>query len=138
MIAVNKINLITPPDKIYNDATSVLLIFPSTENLAYIQESILPSIDGGMNIYIYDKPNYTHLDVNWLLDTVHICDLIITEVDGCPSYVKDLLSFIIAKPKTYWLTNAAEPVYNHISSNRIYNLSILEKIGDSIEQQITK
>jgi len=64
---------------------------------------------------------------------VHICDLIIVDIDNCPSYVKDLLSFIIAKPKTYWLTNAVEVVYNHISSNRIYNLSILERIGDSIE-----
>lgn len=133
MIAVNKINLITAPDKIYNDATSILLLFPSKDNLTYIQETILPSIDSGMNIYIYDKLNYTHQDTNWLLDVVHICDLIIVDIDNCPSYVKDLLSFIIAKPKTYWLTNAVEVVYNHISSNRIYNLSILERIGDSIE-----
>tara|TARA_B110000503_G_scaffold129696_1_gene202196 strand:+ start:758 stop:1150 length:393 start_codon:yes stop_codon:yes gene_type:complete len=130
---VNNINLITPPDKIYNDNTSILLLFPTQTNLAYIQKNILPSVNGGMNIYIYDKPNYTTVDVNWLLDTVYLCDLIIIEVDNCPTYIKDLLSFIIAKSKTYWLTNAVDTVYTHISSNRIYNLSILEKLGDSVE-----
>ena len=133
MITVNNINLITPPDKIYNDNTSILLLFPTQTNLAYIQKNILPSVNGGMNIYIYDKPNYTTVDVNWLLDTVYLCDLIIIEVDNCPTYIKDLLSFIIAKSKTYWLTNAVDTVYTHISSNRIYNLSILEKLGDSVE-----
>jgi hypothetical protein len=131
---VTKINLITPPDRLYNDGASILLVFPTKENLHYIQQEILPSIEEGLNIYIYEKPNYTKDDVDWLLSTVYQSNIVIVDIDNCPSYVKDLLSHIIAKPQTYWLTNAVNSVYNHISSNRIYNLSILEKLGGSIEK----
>lgn len=128
------INLITPPDKIYSDAVSLLLIFPKSDLQKQIQNDILPSVSGPLNVYLYDKPNYTKEDIDWLLSIVTLSDLIIIDVDNCQPYVKDLLSYIIAKPKTYWLTNATDTVYTHLSSNRIYNLSILRNLGGSIEE----
>lgn len=129
------INLITPPDKIYSDAVSLLLVFPNTDLQKEIQTNILPSIPGALNVYLYDKPNYTKEDIDWLLSVVALSDLVIVDVDNCQPYVRDLLSYIIAKPKTYWLTNAVETVYTHISSSRIYNLSILENLGGSIFEE---
>jgi len=136
VVLVTKINLITPPDRLYNDSASVLLLFPTKDNLHYIQHEILPTIEQSLNIYVYERPNYTKDDVDWLLSTLHLVDMAIVEIDNCPSYIKELLSYIIAKPKTYWLTNATEVVYNHISSNRIFNLSVLEKLGGLIEKTI--
>ena len=119
------INLITPPDKIFSDAVNVLVIFPSTELQQQIQNDVFPNAKENINVYLYDRQQYTNTDVDWLLSVFSLCQIVIIDVDQCPSYVKDLLSFMIAKPKTYWLTNAVDSVYNHISSNRIYNVSIL-------------
>ena len=122
---MTKINLITPPDRLYNDSVSILLLFPTKDNLHYIQHEILPTIEQSLNIYVFEKPNYTKEDVDWLLSTLHIVDIAIVDIDSCPLYVRDLLSYIIAKPQTYWLTNGDAPVYNHISNNRVYNLDFL-------------
>ena len=47
---------------------------------------------------------------------------------------------MIAKPKTYWLTNATDIVYTHISSNRIYNISTISSAlgGKNAEDENTK
>lgn len=129
-----KINLITPPDKIYNDAVSLLLVFPSKDIQKQVQDEILSTVETGLNVYIFDQKNYTKDSVDWLLNIFTLSNIVLVDVDQCPPYVKDLLSYMIAKPKTYWLTNAIETVYTHISSNRIYNLSVLRNLGGSVEE----
>jgi len=132
---VTNINLITPPDKVYSDAISVLVVFPSKDLQHQIQNEIFPNAKESINVYLYDKPQYTLADTDWLLSVFSLSQIVIIDVDQCPPYVKDLLSFMIAKPKTYWLTNAVDSVYNHISGNRIYNISILSSaLGGNSEE----
>ncbi len=129
------INLITPPDKVFSDAVSVMVIFPSTELQQQIQTEVFPNAKESINVYLYNKQQYTSADVDWLLSVFNLCQIVIVDVDQCPPYIKDLLSFMIAKPKTYWLTNAVDSVYNHISSNRIYNISILSSALGGISEE---
>ncbi len=129
------INLITPPDKVFGDAVSVLVIFPSTDLQQQIQNEVFPNAKESINVYLYDKQQYASADIDWLLSVFNLCQIVIVDVDQCPPYIKDLLSFIIAKPKTYWLTNAVDSVYNHISSNRIYNISILSSALGGISEE---
>lgn len=132
---MTNINLITPPDKVYSDAISVLVVFPSKALQEQIQNEIFPNAKESINVYLYDKPQYTLADTDWLLSVFSLSQIVIIDVDQCPPYVKDLLSFMIAKPKTYWLTNAVDSVYNHISGNRIYNISILSSaLGGNSEE----
>jgi len=132
---VTNINLITPPDKVYSDAINVLVVFPSKALQEQIQNEIFPNAKESINVYLYDKPQYTLADTDWLLSVFSLSQIVIIDVDQCPPYVKDLLSFMIAKPKTYWLTNAVDSVYNHISGNRIYNISILSSaLGGNSEE----
>lgn len=132
---MTSINLITPPDKVYSDAISVLVVFPSKDLQQQIQNEIFPNAKESINVYLYDKPQYTLADTDWLLSVFTLSQIVIIDVDQCPPYVKDLLSFMIAKPKTYWLTNAVDSVYNHISGNRIYNISILSSaLGGNSEE----
>ena len=112
---MTNINLITPPDKVYSDAISVLVVFPSKALQEQIQNEIFPNAKESINVYLYDKPQYTLADTDWLLSVFSLSQIVIIDVDQCPPYVKDLLSFMIAKPKTYWLTNAVDSVYNHIA-----------------------
>ena len=132
---MTNINLITPQDKVYSDAISVLVVFPSKALQEQIQNEIFPNAKESINVYLYDKPQYTLADTDWLLSVFSLSQIVIIDVDQCPPYVKDLLSFMIAKPKTYWLTNAVDSVYNHISGNRIYNISILSSaLGGNSEE----
>lgn len=119
---MNKINLITAPDKLYNEAFSILLIYPNDYIKSELQ-SIVQQIDIAINIYLYEDHN-----VDWLLDIGSSCDYIIIDVDNCTTTVRDLCSFFIAKPKTYWLTQSENIVYNKLSVNRIYDLNFIKTI----------
>jgi len=66
-----------------------------------------------------------------LLNVFKMCDLALIDVDNTSPWARDLLSYMIAKPKTYWLTNSQDSVYNSLSNNRVYNLNFLSNIGDN-------
>lgn len=129
------INLITPPDIIYNDVVSVLLVFPSEQFQMDLQKEVFSSVNENVNFYHYNKQNFTYTDMKWLLSVFSMCDITVIDLDNCPPHVKDLASYMIAKPKTYWLTNATDTVYTLISSNRVYNTSFLSAaLGGNIEK----
>ena len=127
---MTKVNLITSPDRIFNDTKKVLLIHPSTELQNEFQKKVLENIEEDLDLYIFDVPNPTPFEIDWLLVSVEMSDYIIVASDKCDSQTNMLLGYILAKSKTYWLTNAENSVYNHISRNRIYNLDFLKSIGD--------
>lgn len=127
---MNKINLITPPDILPNDCYQLLVIYPSRELKQELQETFLAKTEKGTNVYYYDKHSYSASDVSWLLNVFKLCDTAIIDVDNVAPYARDLLSYMIAKPKTFWLTTIQNPLYNHISTNRIYNLNFLTDRGE--------
>jgi len=129
------INLITPPDKLYSDSVSVLLVFPSDDLQTQIQQEVFPNVNDTINVYHYNKQQYSISDVDWLLSVFNMCNIVIIDIDNCPNHIRDLASYMIGKPKTFWLTNATDSVYTYISSNRIYNASILSStLGGNIEK----
>lgn len=120
-----KINIITPPDKIFADCFSILLLHPSGEMLEDLQDNFLSITENDVNVYTYDKNIYSPENVDWLLSVFHYANICIFNIDNADSTTRELASYFIAKPKTYWLTNGDQLVYNHISNNRIYNLDFL-------------
>ena len=132
---MNKINIITPPDILFNDAYTMLLVYPSKPLQEELQDTFLSSTKMDVNVYYFDQANYTKQDVDWLLNIFKMSELTIVDVDNTAPWAKDLLGYMIAKTKTYWLTNGQDSVYNSLSSNKIYNLDFLSKIGDTFETQ---
>lgn len=120
-----KINIITPPDKIFSDCFNLLLIHPSANLQNELQQSYLTITEKDINLYQFEKQVYSPEDVDWLLSVFHLCDICVFDLDNTSPILKTLSSYFISKPKTYWLTNGDEPVYNHISNNRVYNLDFL-------------
>lgn len=116
---------------LFNDSLQLLLVYPSKQIQDELQNNFLSNTDVDVNIYVYDKPVYDKKDVEWLLSVFKQCDTAIVDVDSTSSWARDLLSYMIAKNKTYWLTNGQDSVYNSLSSNRVYNLDFLSKIGDN-------
>lgn len=132
---MTKFKIITPPDFLYQDCINLLLINPSKDLLQNLQNEILSNFVQDMNIYLYEKTAYAKEDVDWLLKAFSHCDIVIVDIDNCSIDNKLLLSYFIAKTKTYWLTNAVDSIYNHLSSNRIFNLSFLNNLGGKIEEK---
>lgn len=113
-----KINLITPPDKLFNLNPGYLLIKPSTKVKMQFQQ-ILSRIDDDINVFIYDTDE---TNVEWMLSVSQQADFIIIDIDNCDSITKNFISFLLSQPNTHYLTNDEITPWQLISRNRIYNL----------------
>ena len=131
---MKNINIITPPDKLFNDAVQVLLVYPTTDLKNAIQDKQI-DIEDDINIYVYDKENYSTEDIDWLLTIFKMSDIAIIDVDNVQSHARDLLSYMIAKPKTFWLTKGENRVYNKLSNNKIKDFEFLSKLGGNFEKK---
>ena len=130
---MKNINIFTPPDKLFNDAVQVLLVFPSSDLESQVQESLV-DIEEDINIYLYNKEVYAEKDLDWLLTVFKMSEVTIIDIDSVPVYAKDLLSYMIAKNKTFWLTKGNNIVYNKLSNNKIKDFKFLSKLGGNFEK----
>jgi hypothetical protein len=122
---LGKITLITPPDKLFNMNLSYLLIKPSTQVKEQFQ-IILSQILEDVNVFVYDEDDH---DIGWLLSISQQVEVIIIDVDNCDAITSQFITFLLAHPNSYYITNDDTIPYKLISKNRIYNLDwIIEKI----------
>lgn len=129
----DNILLITPPDKIHNKNTSILLIYPSNYIKNQTQQFLADS-GIGYNVYIYDPINQSEYDIDWLLDVSRWSDMVILNLDDADTEVRKLASYLISLSNVYWLTSDEDSCYYKISANRIYDLAILENLkGENFE-----
>ena len=123
---LGKINLITPPDKLFNLNPGYLLIKPSTKVKMQFQQLLSHSMDD-VNVYMYDTDE---VDIEWMLSVSQQADFIIIDIDNCDLITKQFVSFLLAQPNTHYLTSDEITPWGLISRNRIYNLDwILEVIN---------
>lgn len=128
----SKLTLITPPDKLFNQNHSVLLIHPS-DGVRKQAQDILATSGGYQNIYIYN-PAEEDEDIDWLLTVAKMSDVVVLDYDNSSKSVKALASYLVSLPQTYWLTSDDWMLYNKLSPNRIYGLDIIEDlIGGKLE-----
>jgi hypothetical protein len=130
---LGKLNLITPPDKLFNQNINYLLIKPSTETKIQF-EQILSQLIDDINVFIFDE-NETDLD--WMLSVSHQCDAVIIDIDNCDPITKSFVSYLLSFPYVHYLTNDETTPWKFISKNRIYNLDILiqEEEEDDDEEE---
>ena len=110
------INLITSPDKLFNDSASLLLVHPSDALKESFNNSAL-KLECPLNLYLHDTE-----DLDWLLDVAESVDYIILDIDN----IKEnhwIIGFLLAKRKTFYLTNATNVVYNVVNVNKIYEIN---------------
>lgn len=118
---LGKINLISPPDSLFNSNLSYLLVKPSTKLQIQFQ-TILSAIDEEINVYIYDTDV---IDVQWMLNAANNVDVIIVDIDQCDPITKSFVSLLLTYPITHYITQDDVTPWNLISRNRIYNLDWL-------------
>lgn len=128
-MSFGKINLITPPDRLFNLNVSYLLIKPSTKVKMQFQQ-ILSQLAEDLNVYIFDSDE---TNVEWMLSVSQQADVIIIDIDNCDMLTKNFISFLLAQPNAFYLTSDDLTPWNLISRNRIYNLDwIVEKMEQDL------
>ena len=110
------INLITSPDKLFNNNPSVLLVNPSDSLKEDFNKNAL-KLKREINLYLHDDEN-----IAWLIDVSQSVDYIILDLDNTKEN-QWLIGFLLTNSKTFYLTNQAETVYNKVNVNRIYEIN---------------
>ena len=121
------INLITPPDKLYNGNLSFLLVSPSDDKKEQFNQ-MAKKIGQDLNVYLFDK---TETDVPWLLDVGQEVDHIILDIDNIPQEYQWLIGYFLSFNKTFYLTSAEQMSYNVINTRRIYDVGQIAEENDS-------
>ena len=123
---MSDINLITPPDKLYSQNASILLINPS-EALRLEIQALLQNTKQYFDIYMYEVNTDNH-EFTWLLDVHRMVTWCILELENLPYEIKKIESYLISFGNTYFFTQAEDILLNLISNNKIYSLDQLKDI----------
>jgi len=111
------LNLITSPDKLFNDNSSLLLVNPSDslkENFNYLAGQF----NSNVNLYLYENKEE---ELGWLLEVAQSVDNIVLDIDNT-KISPWIIGYLLGFDKTFYLTNTPEFMYNVINNNRIYEL----------------
>jgi hypothetical protein len=126
--------LVTPPDRLYTNEYSILLIHPSLVVKEQFQNLLLEA-DKPVHVYLYELHDEHH-QPEWLIDVFQQVDIAIIDIDNCSHEIRDIASYFLSRNKTFWLTNSTESFYNKVSNNQIYTLDFLiSKIGGNLEKK---
>lgn len=127
---LGKITVITPPDRLFNNTLSYLLVKPSIHVKQQFQTILSQSIDD-LNVFIFDQDD---TDISWLLSVSNEVDCIIIDVDNCDPITKSFTTFILAQPNAHYITMDELTPYNLISKNRIFSLDALVEQLKNMEE----
>ena len=122
------LNLITPPDKLFNNNKRFLLMNPSDIVKEQFNE-MAKQLGENLNVYLFDAETP---DVGWLLDVVNQVDTIILDVDNTRNEYQWLIGYLLSFDKTFYLTKAEEMSYNVINTRRIYDVRQIAEENHSI------
>jgi hypothetical protein len=124
------INLITPPDRLYNSNLSFLLVKPSTKIKLQFQAT-LSKIGEDVNVYVFDD---SESDINWLLSVSQSVDRIVVDIDNCDDLTKLFVSLILTQSNAYYYTTDEITPWSLISRNRMYNLDWVLEVLDKDDE----
>ena len=122
------LNLITPPDKLFNNNKSFLLMNPNDIVKEQFNE-MAKQLGENLNVYLFDAETP---DVGWLLDIVNQVDTIILDIDNTRNEYQWLIGYLLSFDKTFYLTKAEEMSYNVINTRRIYDVRQIAEENHSI------
>jgi hypothetical protein len=121
---LGKINLITPPDKLYNSNPAYLLVKPST-NVKVQFQALLSQLGDDINVYVFDDDE---VDIDWLLAVSQTADYVIVDIDNCDSTTRLFVALILTQPNAHYMTSDEVTPWQLISRNRIYNLDWIAEV----------
>lgn len=111
------INLITHPDKLFNNNPSMLLVNPSDQLKEDFNKNAL-RLEKEINLYLYENDE----NITWLLDVSKSVDYIVLDLDNT-KINHWIIGYLLSNNNTFYLTNESNSVYNVVNVNRIYEIN---------------
>jgi hypothetical protein len=118
----NSIKIITPPDLIFDQTESMLLVCPSAE-LKKSLEEYLSTHEDAVNIYLFSNET----DIKWLLITARMTDVIIIDIDNCGQNVSHFLGYLLTLPNTYYKCEHMQVQWDLLNQNRFFDFPNIKK-----------
>jgi hypothetical protein len=118
----NSIKIITPPDLIFDQTESMLLVCPSTE-LKKSLEEYLATHEEAVNVYWFDRGN----DIKWLLTSAKMSDVLIIDIDNCDENASHFLGYLLTLPNTYYKCEHMKVRWDLLNQNRFYDFPNIKK-----------
>ena len=115
--ATKKVKVITPPDVVFDQAKSLLVICPSWELKSKVTDYALEA-DDHVNVFLYSDFD---TNVTWLLSTANSVDYVIIDIDTCTDAVNHFLSYILSLPHTYYCCEHMKAPWDLLNKNRFYD-----------------
>ena len=82
---MSDVTVITPPDKLFDQATKILLITPGVEIRKTVGD-MLGDTSRAVNIFLYEEEYGLH--VEWVLDILAECDICIIDIDNSSEMIQ--------------------------------------------------
>lgn len=121
---MSNISIITSPDILHTQVTSFLLVQPSNE-IRHQFQNLIKDFEIPIHVYLYDPQREEERDYAWLLAVSKIVTYTVLDIDNLSVIEKNLASYFVSLPNTFYLTKDEFTPYNKLSINRIYNLDWL-------------
>lgn len=118
-MAAGKINLITPPDNLFNFNPGYLIVKPSPA-LKLQVKNLFRDSEEDINVFVFDEDD---TDLQWLLACSRSSDIIIIDIDHCDEMTKNFISFMLIHPRAFYITNDDDSPWSLISKNRIFHIT---------------
>ena len=119
----NKIKIITAPDVIFDQATTILAVCPD-EDLKKNLETYVSTAESNLNIYLYEGHEQ---EIQWLLTIAKMADIILLDIDNASEDVTHFLSYIISIPTTYYRCNHKNVPWDLLNQNRFFDFPKLNE-----------
>lgn len=118
-----KIKIITPPDRIYDQSQTLLVITPND----ILKESVhnyAVNCEEHLNIYLYSE-NEDNLE--WLLAVANSVDNILIDMDNCPKELRHFFGYLLSLPNTYYKCENMQARWDLLNKNRFYDFPKLKE-----------
>lgn len=112
-----KINVIVPPDNIFNQNANYLLVRPNKVIKLELQQ-LLADTDEDVNVFVYDENDS---DLSWLMSVSQQAGVILIDIDNCDADMYPFIGLLLMHPNSCYIANDPAP-WNLISRKRIFNL----------------
>ena len=116
------LKIITPPDILFDQAESILVICPDTQLQKALQD-YLATQEHPINVYYYQSQDK---DIRWLLTTAKLSKKIIVDLDNVTEDVNHFMSYILSFSHTYYKTLHMKADWTLINQNRFFDFPNFE------------
>lgn len=119
-----KVNLITAPDQLYNQNTSMLLIDPK-DLIKNDFNELLKTLTKDINLYLWETKDDAN-DYKWLIQVANSVDKIIIDLDHA-SLDRWLIGYFLSFGKCYYIFNQVDSSkYEMINNNKLFDLKSMQ------------